>query len=85
MKMTEFGPKGRGTRISNGRLTSATEYLVVFLEVFFRLLDGLEIVLLLIGIKGIHKGSFILERKRCRFQPVALFSICVFILQRQQQ
>ena len=34
------------------------------------------------------KGSFILERKRTRkrhrFQPVALFPICVFILQRQQ-
>ena len=85
MKMTEFGPKGRRTRISNGRFTSATEYLVVFLEGFFTVLDGLEIVLILIGIKGIHKGSFILERKRCRFQPVALFSICVFILQRQQQ
>ena len=33
------------------------------------------------------KGSFILERKRKRhhFQPVALFPICVFILQQQQQ
>ena len=32
-------------------------------------------------------GAFILERKRKRhrFQSVALFSICVFILQRQQQ
>ena len=35
----------------------------------------------------VRKGSFILERKRKRrrFQPVALFPICVFILQRQQQ
>ena len=37
------------------------------------------------------KGAFILEReqkrkqKRHRFQPVALFPMCVFILQRQQQ
>ena len=32
------------------------------------------------------KGSFIIEQKRkqCRFQPVALFPICVFILQRQR-
>ena len=31
------------------------------------------------------KGLFISERKRCRFQPVALFPIHVFILQEQQQ